>query len=149
MRELAVSGRYAISVDTRLLIELGLRLIPVILKTGLAMFAIGGQGAAGAPAVLNLWPSLMAYCPATQALNGVLALACPTLQTAVRYPDTSSLIGWPVRLVVSVVSFVGPNGAASLADCSASQVCSCALAFLVSCLHSAVLQQVLGVFLPM
>lgn len=137
------------SVDTRLLFELVLRLIPVILKTGLAMFSIGGQGAAGAPAVLNLWPSLMAFCPATQALNGVLALVCPILQTAVRYADTSGLIDWPVRVVVFVVSFVGSNGAASLTDCSASQVCSCVLAFLVSCLRSAVLQQVLGVFLPM
>ncbi len=111
--------------------------------------ASAGQGVAGAPVVLNLCPSLMAFCPATHALNGVAALACSAVQTVVHCTDASSLIGWPVRVAVFAISFAGSNGAASLADCSVSQVCGCAVAFLVSCLHSVVLEQVLAVFLPM
>jgi hypothetical protein len=137
------------SVDTRLLFELGLRLIPVIVKAGLAIFGIGAQGGSGASVAVNLCPSLMAFCPATQALNGALALMCSILQTALHGVHSSSLIGWPVRVVVFVVSEVGSIGAASLADCSASQICSCAVAFLVSCLHSTVLQLVLAVVMPM
>ena len=129
------------SVDIRLLFELGPRLIPVIVKASLAICAIGGQGGVGAPVVLNLWPSLMAFCPLTHAVNGMLGIMCCVLQTAVHCADSSSLIGWPTRVVVFGVS--------SLADWSASQVSGCAIAFLVSCLHSAVLRQVLSVFMPM
>jgi hypothetical protein len=128
-------------VHTCLLFELGLRLIPVIVKTGLAIFGFGSQGGAGAPVVLNLWPSLMAFCPAIHVLKGVAALASSTVQPVAHCADSSSLLGWPVRVAVFVVS--------SLADCSVSQVCGCAVAFLVSCSHSVVLEQVLGVFLPM
>ena len=135
------------SVSTQILFDLGVRLIPVIVKAGLVMFGIGGQGAAGAPVTLKLWPSLMAFCPATQALNGALALMCSVLQTVLHCADSSSLIAWPVRAVVLVVSGVGSNGSALLMDCSASQVCGCAVTFLVSCLHSAVLLQVLGVLM--
>jgi hypothetical protein len=46
-----------------------------------------------------------------------------------------------VRVAVFVVS--------ALTDCSGSQVCRCAMAYLVSCLHSVVLEQALGAFLPM
>jgi len=137
------------SVDTRLLFELGLRLIPVLVKTGLAIFGVGGQEGSGAPVVVDLWPSLMAFGPATHAANGVLALMCSTLQMAVHCVDSSSLIAWPVRVVVFAISVAGTNGAASLSDRSASQLRSCAVTFLVSCLHSAVLQQVLAVVLPM
>jgi hypothetical protein len=136
-------------VHTCLLFGIGLRLIPVIVKAALAIFGIGGQGVAGAPAVLNLCPSLMAFCPATHALNAVAALACSAVQTVVHCTDASRLIGWPVRVAVFAISFAGSNGATSLADCSVSQVCRCAVAFLVSCLHSVVLEQVLAVFLPM
>ena len=128
-------------VHTCLLLELGLRLIPVIVKAGLAIFGVGSQGGAGAPVVLNLWPSLMAFCPAIHALNGVAALASSAVQPVAHCADASSLLGWPVRVAVFVVS--------SLADCSGSQVCGCAMAFLVSCSHSVVLEHVLGVFLPM
>ncbi len=62
------------SVDTRLLFKLGLRLIPVIVKAGLAILGVGGQEGSGASGVLNLWPSLMAFRPATHAVNGVRAL---------------------------------------------------------------------------
>jgi hypothetical protein len=138
------------SVDTRLLFELGLRLIPVIARAGLAICGIGAPGVPGAPAALKLWPSLMAFCPATHALSGVLALMCSILQTVVHRADSSSLIAWTARAVVFAVPAMGSNGgASSLADCSVSEVCSCAVAFLVSCLHSAVLQHVLGVVLPM
>jgi hypothetical protein len=136
-------------VPTCLLFGLGLRLIPVIVKAGLAIFGIGGQGVAGAPVVLNLCPSRMAFCPTTHALNGVAALACSAVQTVVHCTDASSPIRWPVRVAVFAISFKGSNGAASLADCSVSQVCGCTVAFLVSCLHSVVLEQVLAVFLPM
>ena len=128
-------------VHTCLLFGLGLRLIPVIVKAALAIFGIGGQGVAGAPAVLNLCPSLMAFCPAAHALNGMAPLACSAVQTVVHCTDASSLFGWPVRVAVFVVS--------ALTDCSVSQVCGCAMAYLVSCLHSVVLEQVLTVFLPM
>ena len=137
------------SVHTRLLLEVGVRLIPVIVKAGLAIFGIGSQAGSGASVAVNLCPSLMAFCPTTQALHGVLALLCLIPQTALHGVDNSSLIGWPVRVIVFVVSEVGSNGTASLADCSTSQVCSCAVAYLVSCLHSAVLRQLLGVFMPM
>ena len=136
-------------VHTCLLFGLGLRLIPVIVKAALAIFGIGGQGVAGAQVVVNLCPSLMAFCPAAHALNGMAPLACSAVQTVVHCTDASSLIGWPARVAVFAISFAGSNGAASLADCSVSQVCGCAVAFLVSCLHSGVLKQVLAVFLPM
>ena len=136
-------------VHTCLLFELGLRLIPVIVKAALAICGIGGQGVAGAPVVPNLCSSLTAFCPATHALNGVAALACSAVQTVVHCTDASSLIGWPARVAVFAISFAGSNGAASLADYFVSQVCGCAVAFLVSCLHSVVLEQVLAVFLPM
>jgi hypothetical protein len=128
-------------VHTCLLFELGLRLIPVIVKAGLTIFGVGSPGGSGAPVVLNLWPSLMAFSPAIQALNGVAALACSAVQPVAHCADASSLFGWPVRVAVFVVS--------SLADCSVSRVCGSAGAFLVSCLHSVVLEQVLGFFLPM
>jgi hypothetical protein len=128
-------------VHTCLLFELGLRLIPVIVKAGLTIFGVGSPGGAGAPVVLNLWPSLMAFSPAIHALNGVAALACSAVQAVPHCADASSLFGWPVRVAVFVVS--------SLADCSVSRVCGGAGAFLVSCLHSMVLEQVLGVFLPL
>ena len=142
--DLVVSGRYAMLVHTCLLFGLGLRLIPVIVKAALAIFGIGGQGVAGAPLVVNLCPSLMAICPATPALNGVAVLACSAVQTVVHCTDASSLLGWPARVAVFAISFAGSNGAASLADYFVSQVCACAVAFLVSCLHSVVLEQVLG-----
>jgi hypothetical protein len=126
-------------VHTCLLFELGLRLIPVIVKAGLAIFGVGSQGGAGAPVVLNLWLSLMAFCPAIHALNGVAASASSAVQPVAHCADASSLLGWPVRVAVFVVS--------SLADCSVSQVCRCAVAFLVSCSRSVVLEQVLGVVL--
>ena len=128
-------------VHTCLLFKLGLRLIPVIVKAGLAIFGVGSQGGAGAPVVLNLWPSLMAFCPAIHALNGVAALACSLVQPVAHCADASSLLGWPVRVAVFVVS--------ALTDCSVSQVCGCAMAYLVSCLHSVVLEQALGAFLPL
>jgi hypothetical protein len=121
------------------LFELGLRLIPAIVKAGFAIYGIGGQAGPSAPVALNVWPSLMAICPATQALNGMLGLMCSAMQTAVQYADTSALIGWPVRVVVFVVS--------SLADYSINPVGGCVEDCLVSCLHSMVLQQVLGFFL--
>jgi hypothetical protein len=130
-------------------LRLGLRLIPVIVKAALAIFGIGGQAVAGAPVVVNLCPSLMAFCPATHALNRVAALACPAVQTVVHCTNASSLIGWPARVAVFAISFAGSNGAASLADYFVSQVCGCAVAFLVSCLHSLVLDQALAVFLPL
>jgi nucleoside permease NupC len=110
-------------------------------KAGLAICAIGGQRGSGAPMVLNLWPSLMAFCPVTHMVNGILGIMCCALQTAVHCADSWSLIAWPTRAVVFGVS--------SLADWSAGQVSGCAIAFLVSCLHSAVLRQVLGIFMPM
>jgi hypothetical protein len=128
-------------VHTCLLFELGLRLIPVIVKAGLTIFGAGSPGGSSAPVVLNLWPSLMAFSPAIQALNGVAALACSAVQSVAHCADASSLFGWPVRVAVFVVS--------SLGDCSVSRVCGGAGAFLVSCLHSMVLEQVLGVFLPL
>jgi hypothetical protein len=97
-------------VHTCLLFGLGLRLIPVIVKAALAICGIGGQGVAGAPVVVNLWPA---------------------------------------RVAVFAISFAGSSGAASLADYFVSQVCGCAVAFLVSCLHSVVLEQVLAFFLAM
>jgi len=112
-------------------------LIPVIVKAGLAIFGVGRPGGAGAPVVLNLWPSLMAFCPAIHALNGVAALASTAAQPLAHCADASSLLGWPVRVAVFVVS--------SLADCSVSQVCRCAVTLLASCLHSVVL----GASLPM
>lgn len=127
------------SLHSDQLFELGLRLIPVIVKAGLAMCNIGGQGGSGAPVALNVWPSLMAICPATHAVNWVLGLMCSALQTAAHCAGNSSWIGWLVRVVVFVAS--------SLADCSASHVCGCVLACSVSCLHSVVLQQVLRFFL--
>ena len=128
---------------TSWLFELGLRLIPVIVKAGLAIFGVGSQGGAGAPVVLNLylWPSLMAFCPAIHALNGVAALACSVVQPVAHCADASSLLGWPVRVAVFVVS--------ALTDCSVSQVCGCAMVYLVSCLHSVMLEQASGAFLPM
>ncbi len=129
------------SVHTGQLFELGLRLIPVIVKAGLAICGIGAQEGSCTPAALNAWPSLMAICPATHAVNGVLVIMCTALQTAAQCAGDSGWIGWLVRVVVFVAS--------SLADCSVSQVCSCALACLVSCVHSLVLQQVLGFFLNM
>ena len=135
-------------VHTCLLFELGLRLIPVIVKAALAICGIGGQGVAGAPVVLNPCSSLTAFCPATHALNGVAALAFSAVKTVVHCTDASSLIGWPARVAVFAISFAGSNGT-SLADYFVSQVCGCAVAFLVSCLHSVVLEQVLAVFLPM
>jgi hypothetical protein len=146
--DLVISGRYAMLVHTCFLFGLGLRLIPVIVKAALAIFGIGGQGVAGAPVVVNLCPSLMAFCPATHALNGVAALACSAVQT-VHCTDASSLMGCPARVAVFAISFAGSNGAASLADYFVSQVCGCAVLFLVSCLHSVLLEQVLAVFLPM
>jgi hypothetical protein len=122
------------------LFELGLRLIPLIVKAGLAICGIGNQGGSGAPVAMSVWPSLMAICPATHAVNG-LGLMCSAIQAAVHCACNPSWIGWLVR----VVGFV----ASSLADCSVSQVCGCALACLVSCVHSLVLQQVLGFFLHM
>jgi hypothetical protein len=100
-------------VHTCLLFELGLRLIPVIVKAGLAIFGVGSPGGVGAPVVLNLWPSLLAFCPAIHALNGVAALASSAVQRVAHCADASSLLGWPVRVAVFVVS--------SLADCSVSQ----------------------------
>jgi hypothetical protein len=135
------------SVYTRLLFEVGVRLIPVIVKAGLAIFGIGGQGGSGV--AVNLCPLLMVFCPATHGLNGMLALMCSIPQTALHGVDSSSWIGWPVRVVVFVVSEVGSNGAALLTDCSATHICRCAVAYLVSCLHSAVLQQLMAVFMPM
>jgi hypothetical protein len=123
------------------LFELGLRLIPVIVKAGLAICGIGGQGGSGAPVALSVWPSLMAICPATHAANGALVIMCSALQTAAHCACNSSWIGWLVRAVVFVVS--------ALADCSVSQVCGCALACLASCVNSLVLQQALGFFLNM
>ncbi|HEY1470910.1 MAG TPA: hypothetical protein VGF61_17865 [Candidatus Acidoferrum sp.] len=76
------------------LFELGVRLVPMIVKAGLAICGIGSQGGSGAPVALNLCSSLLAFCPA-------------------------------------------------------SRICSCAMAFFVSCLHSAVLQQVLAVIMPL
>jgi hypothetical protein len=125
-------------VHSCLLFKLGLKLIPVIVKTGLAIFGVGSQRGAGAPVVLNLWPSLMAFCPAIHALNGVAALVCTAVQPLAHCADDSSLLCWPVSVAVFVVS--------ALADCSVGPFCGCAVAFLVSCLHSAVS---LGVFLPM
>jgi hypothetical protein len=136
-------------VHTCLLFGLGLRLIPVIVKAALAIFGIGGQGVAGAPVVLNLCPLLMEFSPATHALNGVAALARSAVQTVVYCTNASNLTGWPVRVAVFAISFAGANGAAPLADCSVSQVCGCAVAFVVSCLHTVVLEQVLAVLLPM
>ena len=127
------------SVHAGQLFELGLRLIPVIVKAGLAICGIGGQEGSCTPAALNAWPSLMAICPATHAVNGVLMIMCSAWQTAAHCVGDSTWIGWLVRVVVFVAS--------SLADCSVGQVCGCAVACLVSCVHSLVLQQVLGFFL--
>ena len=124
-------------VHTCLLFRLGLRLIPVIVKAALAIFGIGGQGVA-APVVLNLCPLLKAFCPVTHALNGVAVLACSAAQPVVHCTDA-----------VFAISFAGANGAAPLTDCSVSQVCGCAVAFVVSCLHTVVFEQALAVFLPM
>jgi len=136
-------------VLTCLLFGLGLKLIPVIVKAALAIFGIGGQGVAGAPVVLNLCPLLMTFSPAIHALNGVAALACSAVQTVVYCTDSSSLTGWPMRVALFAISFAGANGADPLADCPVSQVCGCAVAFLFSCLHTVVLEQVLAVFLLM
>jgi len=127
------------SLHSGQLFELDLRLIPAMVKAGLAMCNIGGQGGSGALVTLNVWPPLMAIRPATHAVNWVLGLMCSALQTAAHCVGNSSWIAWLVRVVVFVAS--------SLADCSASQVCGCVLACLVSRLHSVVLQQVLGFFL--
>jgi cation transporter-like permease len=121
--------------------EIGQRLVPVIVKAGLGICGIGGQGGCPAPVALNAWPSLMAICPATHAVNGALAMLCSGSQTAAHYEGSSSCIAWLVRVIVLVVS--------SVADCSVSQVYGCALACLVTCLHALVLQQVLRFFLNM
>jgi len=134
--QMEVSGRQAMSAHVGQLLELGLRLMPAIVKAGLAIYGIGGQGGPGAPAVLQVWPSLMAFCPATQALDGLLGLMCSAIQTAVQCADTSELIRWPVHLVELVVS--------SLAYCAVNEIFGYALACLVSCLHSLVLQQLMG-----
>ncbi len=118
------------------LFELGLRLIPVIVKTGLAICGIGAPGNSGAPGAMNAWPSLMAICPATHAVDGVMVILCSALQTAAHCVGSSNWIGWLVRVVVSVGS--------SLVNRSANEIWSCAVSCLLSCVHSAVLQQVLG-----
>jgi hypothetical protein len=127
------------SAHTGQLFELGLRLIPVIVKAGLSICGIGCQGSPGGPVGLNAWPSLMAICPATHGVNAALVIMCSALQTAAHCAGSSSCIGSLVRVVVFVAS--------SLPDFSVSQVSGCALAFLVSCVHSLVLQQVLGFIL--
>ncbi len=119
------------------LFELGLRLIPVMVKAGLAICGIGGHGGSGAPVALNAWPSLMAICPATHAVDGVLVILCSALRTATNCAGSSNWVGWLVRVVVFVAS--------SLVNCSANEIWSCAVSCLLSCLHSVVLQQVLGV----
>ena len=119
------------------LFELGLRLIPVIVKAGLAIGGIGGRGGSGGPVALNAWPSLMAICPATYVGNGVLTILRSALQTAAYCIGSSNWIAWLVRVVVFVAS--------SLVNCSANEIWSCAVSCLLSCLHSVVLQQVLGV----
>ena len=125
-------------VHTGQLLELGLRLIPLIVKAGLAICGIG-QAGSGAPVALTAWPPLMAICPATQAVNGILTIMCSALQTAAHCVGNSSCIGWLVRVVVFVAS--------SLADCSMNQLCESAVSCLVSCAHSLVLQQVLGIII--
>ncbi len=132
---------------TPLLCNLGLRLLPLIIKTGLAILGIASRQNSSAPALQTLCPSLMAFCPQAQALSGVIAFFSMALQTALRSLDVSALIAWPIRIVLFAASALGQIGFSSLTSCHSDQICSCALSFLLNTLHSALLHHLLATFL--
>ena len=121
------------SLNTLLFCGLGLKLIPLIVKAGLAILGIASHRALRAPAPMNLSPALMALCPVTQVVSGALTLLSLALETALSCADLPSLISWPIRMALFAASVLGST-ALSLTSCAADQLCACTHGLLLAVL---------------
>jgi hypothetical protein len=130
-------------MSLHLIYGLGVKLIPLVVKAGLAILGFTSHGACAAPAPPDFCGSLMAFCPATHALNGVLTLLSVTLQTALPCADSSSLIAWSTRVTQFRASVLGSTDSLSFRASPAGQACTSAFSLLLSFLHSAFLHNLL------
>lgn len=121
------------SLNMLLFCGLGLKLIPLIVKAGLEILGIASYRAFPPQALMNLSPALMALCPVTHVVSGVLTLLSLALETALSCADIPSLISWPIRMALFAASVLGST-AFSLTGCAADQLCVCTHGMLLAVL---------------